>query len=77
MIPEKQWTLGIYYANCPVKKYMLSVNGIDQSEMPEAPTNDEDMPQFAKSKETKKYSESIRSVTNEFIMASFYLISIL
>ena len=36
-IPENKWTLVIGYKNQGINKYTVGVNGVEMSELPEAP----------------------------------------
>ena len=47
----------------------MSVNGVDLSELPEAPKTAESLAEFSKSSEKKKYSENIRSVIKFLVLS--------
>ena len=69
-IPSRQWTLVIGYST-PGKeggKYTVGVNGVEMSALPEAPCTAASVDEFCKSSETKKYSETIKSVVHFFII---------
>lgn len=67
-IPTKEWTLVIGYDK-RAKKYSVGVNGMEISALPEMPMTADSYPEFCRSSDFKKYSDTIRSVTN-FILTS-------
>ena len=62
-IPSKQWTLVIGMDDAR-KKWTATVNGMKVSELPKASMTAASQPQFCKSSDRFKYSETIRSVTH-------------
>ena len=66
-IPEKQWTFKIGL-DMKTDKWTVGVNGVEMSALPEAPCTAASVDEFCKSSETKKYSETIKSVAHFFII---------
>lgn len=59
VIPHKQWTLVVGWDK-KAKKYGVAVNGIEISELPEAPKSADIYPKFCKSSDHSMYNENIR-----------------
>ena len=58
-IPGKQWTLMINFDH-EARKYTVGVNGVEMSALPEAPMTAASQPEFCRSSEIEKYSETIK-----------------
>ena len=71
-IDTRKWTLVLGY-NKKAKKYSAGVNGLEMSALPDAPKTAASYHVICKSSEKKKYSETIRSVTQIFLYLSTFV----
>ena len=56
---HKLWNLVIAFDE-EAKKYTVGVNGVEMPDLPEAPKTAAHLPEFCKSKQECKYTETIR-----------------
>ena len=65
----------IGYDHQDAYKYSVGVDGVEMSALPEAPMTAASQPKHCKSKETKKYSETIKSVAHFVVVTIFVFVS--